>query len=61
MLRHSLKQDVAHLQDAKDEAVKRADEAVTNSQERRSLQDSEHNTALQELAASKVSHMLAWL
>ena len=56
-----MKQGVAHLQDAKDEVVKRADEAVTNSQERQSLQDSEHNTALQELAASKVSHMLAWL
>ena len=56
-----MKQGVAHLQAAKDEAVKRADEAVTKSQDRQSLQDSKHSTALQELTASKVSHVFAWL
>lgn len=57
-------QGVDLLQGARGEAVRRADEAEANLEAHRSLQDSsekEHNKALQELTASKVSHTFAWL
>ena len=59
-----MKQGVVLLQGARGEAVRRADEAEANLEAHRSLQDSsekEHNKALQELTASKVSHTFAWL
>ncbi len=61
MPRHGMKQGIVHLQAARGEAVRRADEAEANLQKRQDLQDSEkeHNNALQELTASKVSHTSA--
>ena len=59
-----MKQGVVLLQGDRGEAVRRADEAEANLEARPSLQDSsekEHNNALQELTASKVSHTFAWL
>ncbi len=58
-----MKQGAVHLQAARGEAVRRADEAEANLQAQQNLQvsvDMEHNNALQELTASKVSHTFAW-
>ena len=59
-----MKQGVVLLQGARGEAVRPADEAEANLEAHQSLQDLsdlEHNNALQELTASKVSHTFAWL